>query len=146
MKKHLRLLLVPALVVLAACSPAADTGMDDDDSASSAAMMPASEAMMDSSEAAMQGEPRVITVNVSNWEFAPAVVQVKKGEKVTLRFVDETGNHGVAVPGLKINAYLPQGKTVDVALDTSTEGAFDGFCNVPCGPGHRDMTFQIVVS
>jgi cytochrome c oxidase subunit II len=90
--------------------------------------------------------PRVVTVNVENWEFAPAVVNVKKGEKVTLRFVGKTGNHGVAIPGLNVNAYLPADKTVDIALSTDAAGSFDGFCNIPCGPGHRDMTFTVVIS
>ena len=160
MIKHLRLLLVPALVAVTACSPATDVNINVD-TTSSQAMMPSSESMLDSSEmmdssedammdsseaAAVEGEARVITVNVSNWAFGPAVVNVKKGEKVTLRFVDETGNHGVAVPGLGLSVYLPAGETVTAELDTSKAGTFDGFCNVPCGPGHRDMKFQIVVS
>lgn len=170
MKKHLRLLLVPALVTLAACAPTDDmdgdvgnsssTGMMMDSSESSDSMamsigMESSEMMMDASESktsaaasntAMEGEARVITVTSKNWEFAPAVIQVKKGEKVTLRFVDETGNHGIAVPGLDMNVYLPAGETVEVALNTDKTGTFEGFCNIPCGPGHRDMKFSVVVS
>lgn len=166
MQRFLRLLFLPAFAFATACTPATDTDIDvdvDSSAAASVAVMEASEGTASSemsegttaSVAATQSAqaasveaaaPRLIVVAVSNWQFAPATVNVKKGEKVTLRFSAQSGVHGVAVPGLKLNVQIPAGDSIDVTLPTDTTGTFAGFCNIPCGPGHRDMKFTVVVS
>lgn len=88
---------------------------------------------------------RVISVTSRNWEFAPSVISVKKGENVTLKLQGESGVHGFTVPDLGINVPVQPGETVEVKLPTDTAGVFSGFCSIPCGKGHLDMKVKVVV-
>ena len=113
----------------------------------SSTMMHVSSAMEHSSSAASTvSDARVIQVDISNFAFAPTVISVKKGEKVKLKLVGVSGIHGFAAPGLGISVRVSAGETVLVDVPTGTAGSFNAFCNVPCGPGHRDMKATIVVS
>ncbi len=157
MKKFLGLLFLAPLV-LGACTPATSTTSGDAmsssaammEGSSSAAMMESSSAMMKSSEAAMTtssaAEARVINLAVDNFSFTPSTISVKKGEKVTLHVTGANGIHGFAAPDLGLNVRVEPGQSVDVVLDTSTAGTFSFFCNIPCGPGHKEMKGSIVIS
>ena len=88
---------------------------------------------------------RVIQVTSENWKFAPTVITVKKGEKVQLQVTGISGIHGFAVPGLNINQPVEPGQTVTIELPTNVAGTYAFFCSIPCGPGHANMTGQIVI-
>lgn len=90
---------------------------------------------------------RIIKVSLSNWEFSPKDIQVKKGEKVTLELKDVEGTHGVAIPGLGVSTgAMEPGQTLDIEIPTDTTGKFKFFCNVPCGEGHAEMKGAITVT
>lgn len=139
--QYKRILGIAAALTLAACSPAA---VDQGDSSSSAAAMPSSAAAQASS-AAVTSDARIIDVVVSDWAFTPSTITAAVGENVQLRFTGDKGMHGVAVPDLGINVRIASGESAVVDVPTDTAGTFAGKCNVPCGPGHRDMTFSVVV-
>lgn len=108
---------------------------------SSAPAMKASDAMKEPEAAA-----RVIEVTVTDWSFSPATVTVKKGEKVAIKLVGKDGTHGLSIPGMGINERIAPGASMLVALNTDTAGTYDGFCSVPCGAGHKDMKFSVIVT
>lgn len=148
--------LAAVAVSLAACTPAATTIESD---TSSSAMMEeedrmmndSSDAMMESSKGAMMeddammGDVRVVDVLVTDWSFTPAVVTAKKGEKVQLRLKGDKGIHGLLIADVGINVRIQPGQETVIDIPTATAGTFEGRCNVPCGLGHSDMTFTIVV-
>jgi cytochrome c oxidase subunit 2 len=86
-----------------------------------------------------------ITIDASNFAFTPNAITVKRGENVTLVLKDVSGTHGFAVPDLNIDVAMQEGDTKTIVLPTSTVGTFPFHCSIPCGPGHRDMTGQIVI-
>ncbi len=153
-----------ALLALAACTPATQTPPVDDGSPSS--VNPAaddSDSMVDDvvideggvggmhggvapvdSDRAMTG-PRVVDVMVTDWSFSPTTIAVKKGENVSLRLVGDKGIHSLLVADLGLNVRVSPGESTIVAIPTDKTGSFTGRCGVPCGPGHRDMAFTIVV-
>lgn len=88
---------------------------------------------------------RVIDITTRNWEFSPANMSVKKGEKITIQLHGESGIHGFAVPDLGINQPVRPGETIAVQLPTDTPGTYRFFCSIPCGKGHIDMKGTIVV-
>lgn len=92
------------------------------------------------------GGTRTITVNVTDWEFSPALISAKKGEKVKLKLVGGAGIHSFAVPGLSMNVRIAAGESVTVDLPTDIAGSFDARCAIPCGPGHRDMKATVIIS
>lgn len=116
------------------------------DLSSSAASVGASSAAAAASSKQAMTDTRVITVNVTDWSFSPAAINVKKGEKVQMKLVGGTGIHSFAVPGLNMNVRVEAGQTVVVDLPTGVAGTFDASCRIPCGPGHKDMKAVIVIS
>lgn len=89
---------------------------------------------------------RVIQVTSENWKFTPNVITAKNGEKVQLQITGISGTHGFAVPDLGINVPVAPGQTVTIDLPTDNIGTHAFFCSIPCGPGHFDMTGQIVIT
>jgi cytochrome c oxidase subunit 2 len=104
-----------------------------------------SDASSSSVDSSVTGEARVIEVSVSDWEFAPNAITVKKGEKVVLRLKNTDGTHSFLSADLGINVPISEGETKDVTIPTDTAGTFSFRCGVPCGPGHMDMKGTIVV-
>jgi cytochrome c oxidase subunit 2 len=98
------------------------------------------------SVAAQTGDVRVIQMTVKNFAFEPSNIQLSKGDKVKLVMNVESGNHGIAIPGFNIEQSLPQGTTQTVEFTADQTGSFNFFCNVPCGPGHKEMIGSIIVS
>jgi heme/copper-type cytochrome/quinol oxidase subunit 2 len=155
--KPYRFLLVAA-IVLSACTPASSTtsgsgaSSSSIEASSSSSVMAPTSSEASSSSAATQpssvGETsaRIIEITTDNFLFSPSSISVKKGEKVTLRLSGKNGIHGFAVPNLGLSLRVEAGQTQDVVLDTSATGTFSFFCNIPCGPGHKDMKGMIVIS
>lgn len=88
---------------------------------------------------------RTISITAANWAFTPSVITVKKGEKVLLNLVGESGIHGIGIPGLGISQRIDLGATTSVTLPTDAAGTYDFRCNVPCGPGHKEMKGTITI-
>lgn len=112
---------------LAACAPAASPGNVDEPTPASAM------------------SARTITIAANNFAFTPNMITVKKGEKVTLSLVGQSGIHGIGIPELGINQKIDLGQTVSIELPTDAAGSYAFKCNVPCGSGHKEMTGTIVI-
>lgn len=84
-------------------------------------------------------------MTVEGWKFTPNVVTVKRGEQVTIRLTNIKGNHSFFSPELGIDVTVPEGETKDIVIPTSIAGTFEFHCGIPCGPGHPDMTGQVII-
>jgi cytochrome c oxidase subunit 2 len=112
--------------------------------------------------AAQTSASRVIEVSVKKYEFTPAEIRVKKGERAELKVhsVDET--HGIKIdvypegakdktsPGLLFDHPETNGKVeknVDQVLDfvAAGPGTYDFKCAKLCGMGHRHMEGKLIV-
>jgi cytochrome c oxidase subunit II len=112
--------------------------------------------------AGQNAAPRVIEISAKKYEFDPAEIKVKKGEKVELKVhsVDET--HGVklspypegtkdkGMPGLAFEQPEANGKVTkgtDQVLDfvAQQEGTYDFACAKVCGLGHGKMKGKLIV-
>jgi cytochrome c oxidase subunit 2 len=119
-------------------------------------------AVVATTAAAQMSAPRVIEVSAKKYEFAPAEIHVKKGERVELRVhsVDET--HGIKIdvypqgakdktaPGLLFDHPEANGKVekkVDQVLDfvAAEPGTYDFKCAKLCGMGHGRMQGKLIV-
>jgi cytochrome c oxidase subunit 2 len=106
--------------------------------------------------------PRVIEVSAKKYEFTPAEIHVKKGEKVELKIhsVDET--HGVKLtvypegakdkgaPGLVLDQPAENGKVTkgtDQIIDLTAQepGTYNFVCAKFCGFGHDKMKGKLIV-
>ena len=86
-----------------------------------------------------------ITMQVSDWEFNPSTIRVKKGQTVKLHISTAEGNHGIAIPDFGISAQLPVGTEKTIEFVADKKGTYSFFCNVFCGSGHKDMKGTLIV-
>ena len=92
--------------------------------------------------AAAAPAPRVITVKVTGGEYQPAVIKVKKGESVRLKFLrtaDPSCGSVLSIPALKVKKTLPLNQPFFVDFKAPKSGELAFSC------GMNMMKGQIVV-
>lgn len=88
---------------------------------------------------------RSVTIKARKFEFAPATVVVKQGEKVRLRVTSEDVTHGIGIADFEIDKKLPPNETVVIEFTADKPGTHHFHCSVYCGKGHGDMHGELVV-
>lgn len=86
-----------------------------------------------------------ISATAKRWEFSPATVTVKKGDKVKLSIESMDVTHGFAIPDFDVSATLKPNETTVVEFTADKAGMFTFFCNVFCGQGHPNMKGTLIV-
>lgn len=96
---------------------------------------------------ATQGQAgTTISITAADWNFTPRTITVKAGEPVTLRLTSTSGVHGLQSDDLGIpQTAIQPGKIVTVTFTPKTPGAYQVYCSIPCGPGHKTQHLTIVV-
>jgi cytochrome c oxidase subunit 2 len=95
---------------------------------------------------AAASEDKVVRIEAKRFEFVPAAVTLKKGERVVLELVTLDRTHGFKVPGLGIGAPIAPGETTRITIVPEQAGRFPFLCDNFCGDGHDDMDGVIVVT
>jgi cytochrome c oxidase subunit 2 len=112
--------------------------------------------------AGQMSAPRVIEVSAKKYEFAPAEIHVKKGERVELRVHSVDDTHGIKIDvypegakdktaqGLVFDHPEANGKVekkVYQLLDfvAAEPGTYDFKCAKLCGMGHGRMQGKLIV-
>ncbi len=111
---------------------------------------------------AVEPPPRSIAMIAKDFEFDPAVVHMKVGEKVRLQVIATDRTHGLHVSafpdGAKANTppglafifgedcfKLKKGESVPVDIEATEPGTYSFHCCKECGNGHKRMKGQIIV-
>ena len=95
--------------------------------------------------AASSAETVAIEISVKQWEFSPAEVTVKKGDKVRLLVTSSDVDHGFFLEEFGVNETLKPGKTTTVEFTADKAGRFSFVCDVFCGEGHTGMKGTLIV-
>lgn len=79
-------------------------------------------------------------------KFDPQTIVVLKGDTVhiVLNNTDEM-DHGFAVDAYGISQTVKAGQTTTIEFIADKAGVFTFYCTFPCGPGHSQMTGQLIV-
>jgi cytochrome c oxidase subunit 2 len=86
-------------------------------------------------------------INAFQFGFDPSAITVKKGDRVRIILTSRDVTHGFAIPAFGISSDpITQGQSVTVEFTADKVGTFEFFCNIPCGPGHREMTGKLIVT
>lgn len=111
---------------------------------------------------AQNQEAQVIEVTARKYEYSPAPIHVRKGDKIQLKITAVDHDHGfkiatvpdgaarTAAPGLVFASeeecwLLRKGATTTIVFVAQTEGTYTFKCCHTCGLGHHGMKGQIVV-
>jgi len=111
---------------------------------------------------AVEPPPRSIAMTAKDFEFDPAVIHMKVGEKVRLHVISTDRTHGLHISafpdGAKANTppglafifgedcfKLKKGESVPVDIEATEPGTYSFLCCKLCGNGHKRMKGQIIV-
>lgn len=80
-------------------------------------------------------------------KFYPQTITVLKDDmvKIVLHNNEADMGHGFAIDAYGIKQDLQPGQTVTIEFLADKAGVFTFYCTVPCGPGHSEMTGQLIV-
>jgi heme/copper-type cytochrome/quinol oxidase subunit 2 len=88
---------------------------------------------------------RHITLDATQFEFAPGRVQVNEGDHVTITLAASDVVHGFYLDGYGIEERVEPGVTQQIAFVADRSGKFRYRCSVTCGPLHPFMIGEFVV-
>ncbi len=83
-----------------------------------------------------------LVIEATNYKFDQAEYHLKKDVPVKIIFKNAEGNHGMLVPGLKLQL---SGKKDSAVIIPKESGEFELSCSVMCGAGHSTMISKIIV-
>jgi len=106
--------------------------------------------------------PRIIAMTAKNFQFDPAAIHMKVGDKVRLQVISSDQTHGLHIrafpDGAKANTApglafifgedcwkLKKGESVPVDIEATEPGTYSFLCCKLCGSGHKRMKGQIIV-
>ena len=88
---------------------------------------------------------QVVSVTARKFEYAPAVITLKRGVPVIIELTSLDRQHGFACPGLNVRADVNPGVISRVRVAPDRPGTYPFHCDIFCGEGHSEMTGKIVV-
>lgn len=88
---------------------------------------------------------RVIRVEASRFEYAPATLTVHQGDQVTLELAAADVVHGLHLEGYNLTLTAEPGQIARLTFVADQLGAFRFRCSTTCGPLHPFMTGQLTV-
>ena len=91
------------------------------------------------------GETKEIRMTARKYRFDPAVITVKKGQRVRLLITAIDHDHGFELDAFNINQKLKKGDPATVEFTADRAGTFYFHCSHFCGLGHPKMKGKIVV-
>lgn len=99
------------------------------------------------SNSAASTEPQVepeaeLIIEATNYEFDQKVYHLKKDVPVQITFKNAEGNHGIIIPGLRVQL---DGKKDSVVIVPKEAGEYEIACSIMCGSGHGSMASTLIV-
>jgi len=88
---------------------------------------------------------REIKMTAKKYEFSPAEIRVKQGERVRLLITATDRKHGFQIEALGLKTELPEGKETAVEFTAPKPGAYEFKCSVRCGWRHGSMKGTLIV-
>ena len=91
-------------------------------------------------------QTRHIAVEASQFAFTPSVLQVKRGDVVTLDLEALDSIHGLALDGYAIDLRAEPGHRASATFRADREGKFVFRCSISCGTLHPFMVGELEVA
>ncbi len=94
---------------------------------------------------AVHATTRAITLDATQFEFAPGRVHVNRGDRVVITFTASDVVHGFYLDGYGLGQRVEPGVSQQIAFTADKAGKFRYRCSVSCGPLHPFMIGELVV-
>jgi heme/copper-type cytochrome/quinol oxidase subunit 2 len=88
---------------------------------------------------------RLLRIEASQYRFDPGVVQVKRGDTVTIELVATDVVHGLYLDGYNLQMEADPGQTARLTFVADRAGTFRFRCSVSCGAMHPFMIGKLGV-
>ncbi len=88
---------------------------------------------------------RHVRLEASSFAFAPAVIAVNRGDRVTLELVATDVVHGLYLDGYDLSVTADPGQPATLSFVADRPGTFRFRCSVTCGPLHPFMIGKLRV-
>ncbi|WP_246553403.1 cupredoxin domain-containing protein [Paenibacillus tritici] len=83
-----------------------------------------------------------LIITATNYSFDQEEYHLKKGVPVKITFKNESGNHGILVPEMKLRLDAKDSSQVILPEEA---GTYEMTCAIMCGSGHSGMSAKIIV-
>ena len=88
---------------------------------------------------------RTVRIEAGGFAFSPAIVNVQRGDTVTLELVALDVVHGLHLDAYGVELTADPGQTARATFVADRPGTFTIRCTVPCGPLHPFMIGRLRV-
>ncbi|MBI2662498.1 cupredoxin domain-containing protein [Candidatus Woesearchaeota archaeon] len=87
-----------------------------------------------------------VHIDMFNFGFIQDPITIQKGDRVRLRITSSQGTHSLTIPELGLSTgAISAGQQQVLEFTAKQSGAFNYFCTIPCGSGHRTMRGQLTI-
>ena len=88
---------------------------------------------------------RVVRIEASQYQFTPGVIDVRRGDRVTIELVATDVVHGLYLDGYGVQLSADPGRTERLTFVADRSGSFRFRCSVTCGAMHPFMIGKLRV-
>lgn len=88
---------------------------------------------------------RTFHIDASRFEYAPAILKVNPGDRVTIELAATDVVHGLAIDSFNLETSADPGETASLTFVANQQGTFRFHCTVTCGNMHPFMTGKLEV-
>lgn len=88
---------------------------------------------------------REIHITAKKYEYSPAEIRLRQGERIRLLVTATDRKHGFEIKELGIKATLEKGRETAIEFLAPQPGEYEMRCSVFCGFGHKGMRGKLIV-
>ena len=88
---------------------------------------------------------RELHIAASQYDFSPGVINVNRGDQVTIELESTDVVHGLYLDGYDLEITADPGQTTSLSFIADRSGTFRFRCSVTCGPLHPFMIGKLKV-
>lgn len=88
---------------------------------------------------------RTIRIEASSFAYSPAIIDVNRGDRITIELVSTDVMHGLIIDGYDLNLISEPGQTDRSTFIVDQSGSFRFRCSVSCGDLHPFMIGKLRV-
>jgi cytochrome c oxidase subunit 2 len=90
-------------------------------------------------------DAKEIRMTAKKYEYDPAVITVKQGQRVRLIITALDHDHGFKIDALHVDELLKKGESTAIEFTADMTGTFPFQCSHFCGLGHKGMKGELIV-